>query len=310
MKRKYIILFLLPLSLLMLSFSLAMGQDAAMNTAGTKNGYVGAETCKECHEKQYETYSKSVHFKKTVKGPESQDACETCHGPGAKHVEKGGGRGVDIFAFNKDVDPKARSAKCLACHEETHQLTNWELSKHNSEDIACNDCHSPHNMQPKFLKEPQPTLCFQCHKDIRSQAYRQSHHPIREGLIKCTDCHDPHGTFSENQIKTDSVNELCFKCHADKRGPFMFEHPPVEENCLNCHTPHGSNHSKLLVSNVPQLCQSCHDASRHPGTPYTSFSTFAGSSPSNKMYARACLNCHSNIHGSNASSSLGQAFTR
>ncbi len=309
MKRKHIILFLVPLSLLLLSFSLCMGKDQGTKETATKNSYIGAETCKECHEKQYESYSKSIHFKKSVKGPESQEACETCHGPGAKHVEKGGGRGVDIFAFNKKTDAKAKSAKCLACHEETQQLTHWQMSKHSSEDVACTDCHDPHNQKEKFLKEDQPTLCFECHKDIRSQTHRQSHHPIVEGLIKCTDCHDPHGTFGEHQLKADAVNELCYKCHAEKRGPFMFEHPPVEENCLNCHTPHGSNHPKLLVSNLPYLCQSCHDASRHPGTPYTAASTFARS-PSNKMYSRACLNCHSNIHGSNASSSLGQAFTR
>lgn len=310
MKKTQSIWFLFPLCLLLLFLSPAVGKEKSIKDAEKKTEFIGAATCKDCHEKQYESYAKSVHFKKTVKGPGMQNACETCHGPGAKHVEKGGGRGVDIFAFNKDVDPKARSAKCLVCHEETRQLTNWNMSKHNDEDISCDACHSPHNQKAKFLKKDQSALCFDCHRDIRSQAYRQSHHPIKEGMVQCTSCHDPHGTFGEKQIKADSVNELCFKCHAEKRGPFMFEHPPVAENCLTCHTSHGSNHSKLLVSKAPQLCQSCHDASRHPGTPYTSAATFSGIAPSNKMYARACLNCHSNIHGSNASSSLGQTFAR
>ena len=310
MKRKHIFLILFPLSLLLFSFSLSLGEETSKKETEAKIGLIGAATCKDCHEKQYESYAKSVHSKTSVKGPGRQDACETCHGPGAKHVEKGGGRGVDIFAFNKNTDAKEKSAKCLACHEETRELTNWDMSRHKSEDVACTDCHSPHNQKRKFLKEEQPELCFECHKDIRSQSSRQSHHPIKEGLIQCASCHDPHGAFGDKQIKADSVNELCYKCHSEKRGPFMFEHPPVDENCLNCHTPHGSNHSKLLVSNPPQLCQSCHDASRHPGTPYTSQTTFRGAAPSNKMYAHACLNCHSNIHGSNASSSLGQAFTR
>ncbi len=104
MKRKYIILFILPLSLLLLSFSPAIGAAASAQGADPAMGFIGAETCKDCHEKQYESYAKSVHFKKSIKGPASQDACETCHGPGAKHVEKGGGRGVDIFTFDKNVD--------------------------------------------------------------------------------------------------------------------------------------------------------------------------------------------------------------
>lgn len=61
--------------------------------------YIGAETCKGCHENQYETYAASIHSKKQIKGPGAKEACETCHGPGAKHVEKGGGRGVNIFDF-------------------------------------------------------------------------------------------------------------------------------------------------------------------------------------------------------------------
>jgi DmsE family decaheme c-type cytochrome len=304
------ILFLFPLCLLLFSFSLSTGKEITTKEAEAKKGYIGAETCKDCHEKQYDSYAKSIHSKKSVKGPGLQEACETCHGPGAKHVEKGGGRDVDIFTFDKNVDPKERSAKCLVCHEETRQLTNWKMSKHHDEDIACDVCHTAHSQKGKLIKEDQSSLCYKCHQDIRSQANRQSHHPIKEGLIQCTSCHDPHGTFGAKQIKADTVNELCYKCHAEKRGPFMFEHPPVEENCLNCHTSHGSNHSKLLVLKAPQLCQACHDASGHSGAPLTADNTFAGNAPNNRMYARACMNCHSNIHGSNASSTRGRRFVR
>ena len=295
--KKYFILFIFPLLLIFFSCSMPKDKEKTTKEPVVKIGFVGAETCKECHEKQYASYAKTIHSKKSVLGPASQDACETCHGPGAKHVEKGGGRGVDIFAFNKDVDAQKKSAKCLSCHEDTRQLTNWNLSKHSSEDIACTDCHDPHSQKEKFLKEQQPTLCFNCHKDIRSQFSRQSHHPLKEGLIKCTDCHDVHGTFADNQIKADTVNELCYKCHAEKRGPFMVEHPPVDENCLNCHTPHGSNHSKLLISDPPFLCQNCHDLHYHPATAYT-----ASQMMSQNIHGigKACLNCHSNIHGSNA----------
>jgi DmsE family decaheme c-type cytochrome len=142
------------------------------------------------------------------------------------------------------------------------------------------------------------------------QISKQSHHPILEGKVKCTDCHDQHGTFGTKMVKASSVNELCYKCHAEKRGPFLWEHPPVAENCSTCHTVHGSNHDKLLISRVPQLCQSCHDAAGHPSSIYSKFNTFQGSSPSNKMFARSCLNCHSAIHGSMDPSSRGEFFVR
>jgi DmsE family decaheme c-type cytochrome len=106
-------------------------------------------------------------------------------------------------------------------------------------------------------------------------------------------------------IKADTANLLCYKCHADKRGPFLWEHPPVEENCLTCHNPHGTKAAKLLTEKVPNLCQDCHDEQRHPGVPYDANNTFIGTSPSNKLYARACLNCHSVIHGSYAPENPG-----
>jgi DmsE family decaheme c-type cytochrome len=109
-------------------------------------------------------------------------------------------------------------------------------------------------------------------------------------------------------IKADSVNELCYKCHAEKRGPYAFEHPPVPENCLYCHEIHGSNHRGLLVRKVPLLCQSCHNDGGHPGNPYTNLHSFRGPATSNKnrFFARSCLNCHGNIHGS----SLSPGFVR
>src|SRR6185295_6019826 len=82
--------------------------------------------------------------------------------------------------------------------------------------------------------------------------------------LSCTDCHNPHGSTAQALLKANSVNETCFTCHADKRGPFLFEHAPVRDSCVNCHTPHGSNHEKLLITARPLLCQQCHAQSGHP----------------------------------------------
>jgi DmsE family decaheme c-type cytochrome len=276
------------------------------------NGVVGVEVCRGCHEDRYETYSMSTHAQKGIPNtPANKDGCESCHGPGAAHVEKNGERGVGIFIFGKKLaDARDKSAKCLACHGEQKDLSFWEMGKHKSHGVSCDNCHTVHSGTRKNLKAVEPDLCNICHRTIRSQENKMSHHPIREGKIKCTDCHDHHGGFGPKMIKASDVNELCYKCHAEKRGPYMWEHPPVEENCLTCHTPHGSNISKLLVSRVPTLCQDCHDWTRHPGTPYTSFETFNGTAPSTKAFSRSCLNCHSAVHGSNGPSTRGERHVR
>lgn len=275
--------------------------------------FIGADTCKGCHETQYASYAASIHSKKLVKGPGAKEACETCHGPGAKHVEKGGGRGVNIFDFGKRVMAEARNEKCLICHEEQKGQAFWNITKHKFEGIACNDCHKVHGNSSKLLKSAQNEVCYDCHKDIELQANKQSRHPIKEGKISCADCHNTHGEFGPRMLKADNVNELCYKCHAEKRGPFMFEHPPVEENCMNCHVAHGSNHNKLLTMRMPNLCQSCHDWTRHPGTAYTEEYGFDGTGSAvsrNKLIGRSCLNCHNNIHGGFGVGARGPKFTR
>ena len=275
------------------------------------NGIVGVEMCKGCHEDRYESYAKSIHAKKGIAdSPANKEGCESCHGPGAAHVEKGGGKGVGLFNFGWREDAKSKSAQCLSCHGESRGLSFWDLAKHPAVGVSCDNCHTVHSSTRKNLRAAEPDLCNICHRSIRAKQNKQSHHPIREGRIKCTNCHDQHGGFGPLMIKADVVNELCYKCHAEKRGPFMWQHPPVEENCLSCHTPHGSNISKLLVSRVPELCQACHDWRGHPTTIYSRFETFQGANPSNRMFARACLNCHSTIHGSNAPSIRGKTFVR
>ena len=88
--------------------------------------------------------------------------------------------------------------------------------------------------------------------------FRSSHMPLREGKIACSDCHNPHGSFTEALLKKDSINDVCYTCHAEKRGPFLFEHEPVRENCDNCHDPHGTVNEYSLKLARPRLCFECH----------------------------------------------------
>ena len=83
----------------------------------------------------------------------------------------------------------------------------------------------------------------------------------------------------------------------------------MEENCLTCHNSHGSNHARLLAEKAPNVCQDCHDASRHPGTVYDGTGGWAGSK-NTRLIARGCNNCHYHIHGSNAPAMRGKFFLR
>jgi DmsE family decaheme c-type cytochrome len=127
----------------------------------------------------------------------------------------------------------------------------------------------------------------------------------------CSDCHNPHGSVGPTLLVKKTVNETCFTCHAEKRGPFLWDHAPVVDNCTTCHTPHGSVNAPLLKTRAPWLCQDCHSGDH--GNQVNSGANLAtgavttingllqpgAAAPRVQMGARACLNCHVLIHGSN-----------
>ena len=262
--------------------------------------YVGADTCKTCHEEIFNNWEKTPHWKTTLntKAGPSHQGCEGCHGPGAEHVA-GGGDTSKIFNPAKH-SAKEVDATCLTCHAGAHP--NFDRSPHAKAKVSCISCHSVHQgkEEEKLLKAPQPTLCFQCHSDTKPAFNMPFHHKVNEGLITCSDCHDVHGTFGANNLKsTADQNAICTKCHTETRGPFVYEHVAVKaEGCVGCHTPHGSQNPRLLnMPAINPLCNQCHSGVSAD----TVHGMGAGSSET-----IACTNCHTNIHGSN----MNAAFLR
>jgi DmsE family decaheme c-type cytochrome len=235
--------------------------------------------------------------------------CETCHGPGKAHAEAGGGIGVGGIVNPSKLLGQRASEICTACHDRgTHAL--WSGSQHDQRNVGCVTCHSVH--APKGDKQikavSQMELCGTCHKNIVNRQHRFTHMPVREGKLQCTSCHNPHGSANVKLLKVGTtVDDACTSCHSEKRGPFLWEHAPVANACVTCHNPHGSNNERLLEAKLPYLCQRCHVTSRHPPTVYDGF-VLNNSTNANKIISRGCVNCHQQIHGSNAPS--GQMFLR
>jgi DmsE family decaheme c-type cytochrome len=269
-------------------------------TNATKNpaDYVGSETCTTCHAEESKKFDSNPHAKLALEHGGKGVTCESCHGPGKAHVESGGDKAK---IFNPaTATAKAVDATCLGCHAGAHP--NFLRSPHAKANVSCVSCHTVHQAAPEtvLLKASQPALCFQCHTDVKPAFDMPFHHRVNEGLVKCSDCHDPHGTFGNNNLKsTADQNAICTKCHAETRGPFVFEHAAVKaEGCLGCHTPHGSQNARLLnMPNVNTLCNQCHS----PVAAGTVHSMGAGSSE-----LTPCISCHTNIHGSN----INPAFLR
>ena len=269
--------------------------------------YVGEDACLQCHEDK--AYKGTVHALKTnLKSPAAAKGCESCHGPGKAHVEAGGDKAT--IQSPKAMSMQDASEVCATCHNrETHAL--WTGSQHDQRNVGCTSCHSIHAPKgdTKMLKaSSEPGLCASCHRNITNKQHRFNHMPVREGKLSCSSCHNVHGTTNVKLLKAGTtVDESCTSCHAEKRGPYLWEHAPVAESCTACHDPHGSNNDRMLVAKQPYLCQRCHVTARHPPTVYEGY-LLGNSQNANKIFGRSCLSCHQQIHGSNAPS--GKAFLR
>lgn len=267
-----------------------------------------ARECTECHDETDAYPVLAIHKTPHAvladdRTPFAQGGCTSCHGPSVDHTRRARRNPPDLV-FGRGVGsspPAEQNAACLGCHE-SGQRMHWKGSAHETEDVACTSCHTLHtDRDPVLANADQTPVCLTCHREKRAELHRPSTHPLLDGQMACSDCHNPHGSNSQTLLVGNNVNETCFGCHAEKRGPFLWEHAPVREDCTNCHRPHGSTQAALLKARVPWLCQECHLAPQHPSTAYsgTGLPTAATPSGAQQMLGKGCLNCHSQVHGSN-----------
>jgi len=291
------------LSALGIMLAAAAPAMAQAQPAAAGGGISTAQTCLKCHgnEPGVSPILKTPH---AVSGdrhsPFGQDACQSCHGDSTAHVASRSNPPSVVFKGPNISPVPARNAACLTCHQSGMRM-NWRGSQHANNETACTDCHQAHIAKdPVLVKATQPEKCFTCHAEQRADSFKYSHHPIREGKVVCSDCHNPHGSPGPKLLKEFTVNETCYNCHAEKRGPLLWEHQPVRENCLNCHTAHGSTQARLLIERPPFLCQECHAQGGHQIQDLGGQNLAGQLSANIRMMARGCVNCHSNIHGSNS----------
>ena len=254
---------------------------------------INKDTCKTCHVTVEDHKVNAYH-----------GDCLACHTPEPKHLVEGGKGSMKFPAADN----------CLACHKNNdHKRMNWAFSAHKKAGLDCSNCHGIHSQEVhlknghEFKKlnlgmwksDRHSAVCMTCHQDVAARMNMPSHHPVKEGGLSCVSCHDPHSsnlTVSGRAGPTGVTslagkNEQCTQCHQNVRGPRVFEHAPVVEDCTICHNPHGSPNRRLLQLAQPMQCLQCHSIT-------TTKHTKAG--VPNGAQMRNCTNCHSAIHGSHS----------
>ena len=277
--------------------------DSQPSLRGTSNylGAIAPQVCYKCHS-DMQVYQQ-IAGPHQICGPNGFN-CTTCHDPHGK------------------VREETRTDMCLECHKNNSvPVQAWHSSTHSLEGVACTDCHNPHprtnvpqvvNISHTDVNRPkrlpmsvqEPETCYKCHQKIFGLNALPSHHPIKEGKMVCSDCHDGHGQM-EGNLNAESINLVCYKCHADKQGPFVWEHPPVTENCAYCHEPHGTVANNLLRQPPTFLCLRCHTGHRKDNRNPDLYTDVRKATYTN------CTQCHNEIHGSDLpSNSRRRTFLR
>jgi len=114
-----------------------------------RNWFVGVDECKDCHKKNYITWSKSGHR----------------------------------TTFKKLKLPARKNAKCLKCHSTGHGhetgFKSWEATPQHAM-VGCEGCHGPGGLHVKLMKEnPDPAMV----KDFKIPA------PNKESCVFCHKFH-------------------------------------------------------------------------------------------------------------------------
>ena len=254
--------------------------------------------------------------------------CQACHGDATEHLKDPTKAKPPGSAASKGRDrpTKTRGLPDLPHRAAATSRSGSRASTRRTRSPARN-CHNIHDRPRSGRVAPFTTTfrpneadtCGNCHQQVRTATLKPSHHPIIEGKIKCSRLPQPaRRAHAGDAASTRPSTSSATPATPTSAGPYVFAHPPVEENCLSCHNPHGSVHAKLLNEKAPNLCQDCHDVvaasghhlwrrrgvhvhagrtrirrtacfARHRDRPTPSVNT--------RFIARACLNCHNRSTG-------------
>jgi predicted CXXCH cytochrome family protein len=133
--------------------------------------------------------------------------CESCHGPGARHLTAVGAHAADKQIINPARLPVAkRMQPCAQCHsgfsvvedplpndllisDQVTSLSNSECWRQSGGNVACTNCHDPHQDAPRAVViRRSETTCLSCHSV--QAAGHAAICPVNQ-RTGCVGCHMP-----------------------------------------------------------------------------------------------------------------------
>ena len=224
--------------------------------------------CASCHstdlQKNYDEDSDS--YATTWK--EINVSCESCHGPGSKHLvyvnskqyKKGDRIKNSGFYYARDTTAQLQLNSCAACHaRKTDVAADAMHTDEILDDLIPQVISNEHYFPDGQIKE----------EDYEYGSFTQS--KMFHNNVKCSNCHNPHS----GKLRLEG-NNLCLSCHkpAYDTEAHHFHEPETEGGqCVNCHMASRTymgvdqrrDHSfrvprpdQSAQYGTPNACNSCH----------------------------------------------------
>ena len=244
--------------------------------------------CADCHSTNLKRGFDSKTDSYNTTWSEINVACESCHGPGKRHVEWTGTEQISSISapahagFKSDLSPVTQwlrtQDQATASPASPTQTTHPQLD-------VCGSCHARRSL----IDTPtEPTAFHQRHGlsllqeplyhgdgQIRDEVYvlgSFAQSKMHERGVVCSNCHEPHSL----QLRAEG-NAVCAQCH----NPEVFDQPQHHHHpndssgaqCINCHMPETTymvvdprrDHSLRIPRpdlseefGVPNACNQCH----------------------------------------------------
>ncbi len=193
--------------------------------------------------------------------------CESCHGPGLKHIEGVGQGNITVRPLAKIS--MASTGSCGDCHSGAHQpfAEDWKQSGHAKVEASrasnvssgCAGCHDGRKALERWGEN----------SNYFEKATATAYQPTT-----CAVCHDPHGSPNTKQLRfsitsPDPELNLCMQCHMRRTEPTVSQSSPHAPQGavllgLNGYRPPGFVYDTARIfgshasTKNPRLCAGCH----------------------------------------------------